>query len=56
MNERGYPRCEFLLRPGYIFFNAEPSLFSTVLGSNVAVSIGDQKNILAARKETGKGE
>lgn len=42
MNERGYQRCEYLLRPGYIFFNAEPSLLSTVLGSNVAVSIWDK--------------
>ncbi|MCK9363686.1 MAG: chemotaxis protein CheD [Syntrophales bacterium] len=33
---------EYLLLPGYIFLNAEPSLISTVLGSNVAVSLWDQ--------------
>jgi chemotaxis protein CheD len=33
---------EYLLLPGYIFLNAEPSLISTVLGSNIAVSLWDQ--------------
>ena len=43
MNERELQFYEYLLLPGYIFFNAEPSLLSTVLGSNVAVSLWDQK-------------
>lgn len=34
---------EYFLLPGYIFLNVEPSLISTVLGSNVAVSLWDQK-------------
>lgn len=34
---------EYFLRPGYVVFNAEPSILSTVLGSNVAVSLWDQK-------------
>jgi len=33
---------EYLLLPGYIFLNAEPSLISTVLGSNVVVSLWDK--------------
>jgi chemotaxis protein CheD len=33
---------EYLLHPGYIFLNVEPSLISTVLGSNVAVSLWDR--------------
>ena len=43
MNEPNLQLFEFLLLPGYIFFNAEPSLLSTVLGSNVAVSLWDPK-------------
>jgi chemotaxis protein CheD len=43
MNGRDLQLYEFLLLPGYIYFNAEPSLLSTVLGSNVAVSLWDQK-------------
>jgi chemotaxis protein CheD len=43
MNERDLQLFEFFLLPGYIFFNGEPSLLSTVLGSNVAVSLWDQK-------------
>ena len=35
--------CEYMLLPGYIFLNPEPSLISTVLGSNVAVSLWDEK-------------
>lgn len=46
MNERNLQLFEFFLLPGYIFFNAEPSLLSTVLGSNVAVSLWDQKKKL----------
>lgn len=34
---------EYFLLPGYIFFNKEPSLISTVLGSSVAISLWDQK-------------
>lgn len=43
MNEGDLKLFEFLLLPGYVFFNAEPSLLSTVLGSNVAVALWDQK-------------
>ena len=43
MNEPNLQLFEFLLLPGYIIFNAEPSLLSTVLGSNVAVSLWDPK-------------
>jgi chemotaxis protein CheD len=34
---------EYFLLPGYIFLNRGPSLISTVLGSNVAVSLWDRK-------------
>lgn len=36
---------EYFLMPGYIYLNREPSLLSTVVGSNVAVAIWDQKKI-----------
>ncbi|MBI4632601.1 MAG: chemotaxis protein CheD [Deltaproteobacteria bacterium] len=34
---------EYLLLPGYIFMNHEPTLISTVLGSGVAVTVWDSK-------------
>ncbi len=34
---------EYFLQPGYIFLNRGASLISTVLGSNVAVSLWDRK-------------
>jgi len=43
MNKRDLELFEFFLLPGYVFFNVEPSLLSTVLGSHVAVSLWDQK-------------
>ena len=33
--------CEYFLLPGYIYLNTEPALLSTVLGTNVAVSLWD---------------
>ena len=42
MADRDIILFEYLLLPGYIFLNPEPSLISTVLGSNVVVSLWDK--------------
>ena len=43
MSGRDVQLAEYFLLAGYIFFNTEPSLISTVVGSSVAVSLWDQK-------------
>jgi chemotaxis protein CheD len=43
MTDKNLALFEYFLLPGYIFLNREPSLISTVLGSNVAVSLWDKK-------------
>lgn len=41
MSSEDIQLCEYFLLPGFIYLSSEPALLSTVLGTNVAVSLWD---------------